>query len=244
MSGVILGEGVTRETKVYRIVPFNRFVELFENKKNALVRPKLWEDPFENLALNSPIDVMGEMGTIPFKDDVYGQCWSLNTASDAMWRIYSQGTDGIRIRSKVGKLIDGLAATDKLPELTCFIGKVNYLSDDELKTFAKNQFSGGFDSDGKKIAETLLIKRKAFKHEREVRLIYSAVGGTLPEKNLHFYDFDPHQVIDQIMLHPQLPEYEAKWLKKSILANTGWKHDLKQSMMYRPPQGFVFKVTP
>ena len=102
MSGVILGKGVTRDTKVYRIIPKGRFEDLFKKKTNALVRPKLWDDPFEHLALNSPIDVMGEMGTIPFKDDVYGQCWSLNKASDAMWRIYSNGTDGIRIRSTVG----------------------------------------------------------------------------------------------------------------------------------------------
>lgn len=244
MIGVILGKGITQETKVYRIITKQRFDELFQKKQNCLVRPKLWEDPFENLALNSPIDVMGKMGTIPFKDDVYGQCWSLNKASDAMWRIYSQGTDGIRIRSTVGKLLDGLATTDGLPELTCFVGKVKYLSDNGLRDFAENQFAGGFDSGGRKIAETLLIKRKAFKHEREVRLIYSAVGGTPPKQDLYFYDFDPHKIVDQIMLHPQLTLPEAKKLKKSIQTSTNWKHGLKQSMMYRPPQGFIFKVTP
>ena len=135
MGGTILGQEFCKTTKVYRIIPRKYFDDLFIEKKNTLVRSKLWPDPFENLALNSNIDVLGEIGTFGFSDDVYAQCWTLNQASDAMWQIYSHGTDrkdGIRIRSTVGKLLESLSATAKYPDIECFIGKVGYLTDKEL----------------------------------------------------------------------------------------------------------------
>jgi hypothetical protein len=42
----ILGK-ITLETKIYRIFPRERFIQLFEEDRNALVLPTMWEDPFE-----------------------------------------------------------------------------------------------------------------------------------------------------------------------------------------------------
>ena len=66
------------------------FFELFEGRKNALVLPSKWQDPFENVILNAVVrTASGESGKFSFHEDIYGQCWTLHTASDAMWRIYS-----------------------------------------------------------------------------------------------------------------------------------------------------------
>lgn len=238
----ILSSDLKPNTKLYRIIPYSRFVQLFENKRNCLVRPSLWEDPFENLALKSLQNLNGEIGKLEFADDIYGQCWTLHSASDAMWRIYGSNNTGIRIRSTVEKLAQALADSLNHTVTSAFIGKVSYLNDKGLRKFAATHFSEGYGPSQNKEAETLLIKRKAFIHEREVRLIYTSPDRTKPENNLYFYEIDPHQLIDQIMLHPQLPTNEARWLEKSIKVNTNWSGKIIQSMMYRPPEGFTFDV--
>ncbi|WP_299475772.1 DUF2971 domain-containing protein [uncultured Roseibium sp.] len=243
MAGTILTDGINRETQIYRTIPLKRFFELFEKNKDALVRPKKWDDTFENLALNSPAEIQGEYVQFGFKDDVYAQCWTLQNFSDAMWRIYSRDTDGIRIRTTVGKLLDNLAKTEpQFSRVSCFIGKVQYKRDNDLKDFADTHFADGLGTDGRKIAETLLIKRNAFRHEQEVRLIYLCPNSTKDYEDLHFYDFDPHQVLDQIMLHPMLKSPERKQLKNKIRTELGWTGELKHSLLYRLPKGFCFKV--
>jgi hypothetical protein len=243
----ILENDFCKTTRIYRIIPKKYFDDLFDSQKNTLVRPKLWPDPFENLALNSKLDIQGEKGRFGFLDDIYAQCWTLNQASDAMWQIYSHGTDrkdGIRIRSTLGKLLTSLSASAECPELECFIGKVRYLTDKKLRNFAENHFSNGLGSDGKKIIETLLVKRTAFKHENEARLIFRSSKTTSANDNLYRYNFDPHQWIEQIMLSPFLEKDKAETLKKEIKESFGWTGELKRSKLYDRPKGYTFRVKP
>lgn len=234
---------ITRDTVLYRTVRLNRLLSMFSAYQNALVRPKLWDDTFENYALNSDVEIDGKSGKFGFRDDIYGQCWTRESFSDAMWRIYSNGTDGVRIKTTVGKLLDSLSrSAGTKSEISCFIGKVRYCKDEGLNQFAESHFADGLGSDGKQIAETLLLKRNAFRHEKEVRLIYLAPETQPPEKDLHLYHFDPHELIDQIMVHPQLSEEEADTLKKRIREATNYKGEVKRSLLYRTPKGFLFKV--
>jgi hypothetical protein len=43
------------DSHIYRIMPFERFLELFDCRRNVLVKPKFWEDTFENYALKSKL---------------------------------------------------------------------------------------------------------------------------------------------------------------------------------------------
>tara|TARA_R100000365_G_C2748168_1_gene79060 strand:+ start:590 stop:1336 length:747 start_codon:yes stop_codon:yes gene_type:complete len=246
MEGVFLNGKVKTDTKLYRIIPTERLFSILENKRDALVRPKKWDDPFENLALNSPILINGQRIKLGVADDMYCQCWTRQNASDAMWRIYSNKNDGIRIRSTAGKLLGNLAASKRAKISNCFIGQVRYLNENKLKDFANTHFKDGDFKDGNvtngnQIARTLLIKRRAFIHEKEVRLIYWSQSKEQVDNDLLFYDFDPFEIVDQIMLHPLLNNKEADDLKQK-LREKGWTGELKHSKMYRPPRDFVFKV--
>ncbi len=243
MVGHILGNIIDSATNIYRICTKERLFQLYDTNQNALVRPKLWDDTFENLALNSEIDLNGETGYFDFRNDVYCQCWTRHTVSDAMWRLYSEGTNGVRIRTTVGKLLASLADSNlKSSGYSCFIGKVDYYKDKELNEFADNHFQYGLGSDGKNIAETLLVKRTAFRHENEVRLIYLSPNPSLAKRDLYFYDVNPHNLIDQIMVHPQLAKSDAAALKTEIEERTGYTGEIKRSLLYRLPNGFKFKV--
>ena len=74
-----------------------RLLELFQTRHNVLVAPEKWDDPFENFILKS--DRVSRRGW-------YGQCWTWQRASDAMWRIYSGDKNGVRMRSTPAKLLE------------------------------------------------------------------------------------------------------------------------------------------
>lgn len=87
---------------IYRIVSVERLLQLFQTQQNTLIKPKKWDDPFENFILQSQVRIpTGEIATFGFRDQFYGQCWTLHSASDAMWRIYSPNKNAVRIRSTI-----------------------------------------------------------------------------------------------------------------------------------------------
>lgn len=49
------------------------------------------------------------MVTFGFRSDFYGQCWTLKSTSDAMWRIYSPKKDAVRVRTTIRKLAESLS---------------------------------------------------------------------------------------------------------------------------------------
>lgn len=107
----------------------------------------------------------------------------------------------------------------------------------------------GIDGNGKNIAKAYLIKRNAFSYEKVVRLV--CILKNTPDKasKLYRYEFNPHRILDQIMLNPRLPFKEAKQSKEAILAGTGWKEyepdgetkRLAISRLLRPPKELKFK---
>jgi hypothetical protein len=85
-----------RDKFVYRIISIERLFELFASRQNVLVKPKKWEDPFENFILRCRIQLPdGRYATFGFQDKFYAQCWTFQSASDAMWRIYSRTSDAV-----------------------------------------------------------------------------------------------------------------------------------------------------
>ena len=240
MNGQSLLGSVKPDTKIYRIFPQNRFFELFRERKNALLRPAKWQDPFENVFLKSPVKLSsGETATFAFHNDVYGQCWTLESSSDAMWQIYSKSENAIRVRTTVGKLIDSLRSNHgRTAGISCFIGRVKYERVKELKEFARNMFVK--HSGPEAIARSLLIKRMAYKHENEVRLIYLSPDDTADADWIYKYDLDPLMVFDQAMVDGRVEKGCFDVLKEDIASRTGLsKRRIHRSVLYDQPTGFV-----
>ncbi len=63
---------------IFRVFSVNRLFEIFDTKELTLVRPKKWDDPFENFIMNS-IGVIddGRTFVVGSRDNFYGQCWTL-----------------------------------------------------------------------------------------------------------------------------------------------------------------------
>ncbi len=177
-----------RDNHVFRIISLPRLFELFERRANTLVMPHKWDDPFENFILGLKAQLpTGEPVEFGQRHNFYGQCWTLTASSDAMWRIYSRDKKSVRIRSRTRKLVEtfDLSAIGMV-----FVGKVHYLSTEGLLAWAKRLFRRADLPDARLLAKTLLVKRTAFSHEEEVRLLYfqpKPGGELLP------YRVDPHR---------------------------------------------------
>src|SRR5713226_4370222 len=64
------------DRSIYRIVSCERFLQILRDRENGLVRPRLWDDPFENFILNCvAVTPDGARTKIRFRDQLYGQCW-------------------------------------------------------------------------------------------------------------------------------------------------------------------------
>lgn len=153
--GVIFDEEITDTTELYRYITFSQFSSFIETESIYLSNINNWEDPWE--AALEKLPTMHEDGHISYPiysihQEFYGQCWSLNGESDALWRIYSPNREGVLIKTTARKF-------KLMKELRfALLGKVKY-----TKSFKDIKISGSHESG--------LIKRDAFQHEQEVRLI-------------------------------------------------------------------------
>lgn len=225
---------------IYRIMPINRFLQLLEEKKLTLVKPKKWDDPFENALLNSVFETSnGELGEFSAKNSIYGQCWTFHRETDAMWRIYSHDKDGVRVSTTPRKLLTALqTAESTFHELRCFIGKVSYLSKKNL--LEKIQTIDLFNTNGSGIAESLLYKRTAFKHENEIRLIYTG-DDNINISDIFQFDIEPDKLLDSVLFDPRMDE-NLRQAYKLAIKKKGCHTKVKRSTLYDAPIGLRFKV--
>ena len=153
------------------------------------------------------------LSKVQFLDiNLYGHsisCWHENPSeSDAMWALYAQRDAGIAIMSTVSRALNAFASSKR----NIVVAKVNYDSTGGLSALT----SGNYDS--------LLIKRHAFHHENEIRMIASSFDGyEAPEwsednqrYNLDFrksvpsgvyVECDIQLLIEKIVLSPSMPSY-------------------------------------
>jgi hypothetical protein len=229
---------------IFRVFSYCRFVEMLANRRLTLVKPKLWDDPFENFILQSRFRLPeGTIITLAASEQLYGQCWSRTKESDAMWRIYASNKDGVKVRATLKKLGNALwASCASQPEISCFIGKVRYLSRLKLSDNLSAQLNVGnalSDTSGREHAKSLLLKRRAFNHENEVRLI--CYRREKYDENVIHFPVSPEDVFDEVIFDPRMTvrEYEEK---KAKVVGLGYPSKrIKRSGLYEPPD-LIFDV--
>lgn len=206
---------------IYRVFSNQWFEELLVNNKNGLVNPTLWDDPFENFFLKNPaIDNTGELIDLSkIANSWYGQCWTMNQDSDAMWRIYSPTKDGVRVRTTISKLFNAFYdMNDNFSRLKYFIGVVQYFNRSTIEEYLNKLTFTNLAMGGQNLnfARLLCIKRNEFSHEKEVRLLFNDANSRINGKVASF-DFDPFSILDEVALDPRLDEVsfisaKSKWL--------------------------------
>jgi hypothetical protein len=230
------------DLEIYRVFSRDRLLEVIRERKLTLVRPALWDDPFDNFLLSS-IGKMSDGRLVSLegiRNQYYGQCWTLLEESDAIWRIYAPGKNGLKVKSTVQKIFDAIYKPgDPFASLSCFVGKVEYLAESEIVSFMADHrrpsvFLLSTEALGQ--AYSLLIKRQEFEHEQEVRLIYRANDYRGPD--IVSFSVDPGDLFDEIVIDPRASDADSKALVAELRA-LGYNGPISQSPLYKIPN---FKV--
>ena len=228
--------GLTHDTFIYRIFGWKRFNELMSKNELVLVNPDMWDDPFENFYLKADAYSGKEKISLEnLRKDSFGQCWTLNEDTDAMWRIYSHDKCGVRLKTTAGKLFKAVIKQQGIfADFSSYIGKVEYLTKEQLQKLHQHSFyltTLGGQGDG--LAKMLLRKRVAFEHEAEVRVLAGVSTDHLAEypDGLYPVSIDFETMFDEICLDPRLETSAFKKLKCQLITRTSLP--IVQSDLYR-----------
>lgn len=226
------------DVPIYRYIPFDNILHLLKSKELLVSQTKLWEDTYENFLVKAKHHWgFTPVSFHPFLAGFYGQCWTLLKETDALWRIYSNNKKGVRIKSRINKLLKAsINEINISPNSTRIriIGQVSYLTNNQIETWAQQQ-NNGFIND-KILRESLLIKRKEFSHEKEVRLIihknidkeYEVDGIEFPHIRLKIY---PNELIEEITFDPRIRETDYETYSH-VIKKMGFSNKVTKSKLY------------
>lgn len=221
---------------IFRIFKYEYFIKDLIDKKLTLVRPHTWQDPFENFLLNSQgqLDDGRIVNFDNIRDSFYSQCWSLREECDGIWRNY-KGENEFAIKAKTTskKLFNAIYdINNKFHCLCYFIGKVDYVSDNEIADFFKDKIDFNNFQSGLELASTLLMKRKSFSYEEEVRII--VYDKTPNPTDFLYINLNLNDIVDEIIFDPWIkPNLFNE--KKQELMDKGFTGQISKSGLYSKP---------
>src|SRR6266480_5094770 len=134
-------------------------------------------------------------------------CWRLGEESEAMWRLYCPGDDGVAIRTTFSKLRDSVNDPH-----TC-VSVVQYF---DYKTGRFLRHTHNWDP--------AFHKRIAFKHEQEVRVLrHDDADWRKASEDEAFrlpagyeLEWDPVSVIDEIIVNPQSAQAYCDTVRRAV----------------------------
>lgn len=124
--------------------------------------------------------------------------------------------------------------------MSCYAGPVVYLPQPQIEQVA-NDVGAAFlrCPEGDKTIECLLIKREAFDHEKEIRLVYRADSmSSDPQLNndIYQFDFDPLSTLDEITFDPRLLDSDYQTELATLKTKYGYTGIVNKSDLYDIPK--------
>jgi hypothetical protein len=174
---------------------------------------------------------------------LYAQCWSFEGESDALLKAYSRVTkdnitkrnaepkyEGVQVKTNPRKVIAALNAflnKRKGLKLELYLGAVKYVPDPaQVITNWLNQL--GPDKFSRSIypVRSLLLKRKAFQHESEVRIILRSAA--LASSEPFNVEIDPNEVFEEVRFDSRLALFELRE-RKRLAEQLGYKGSMPET---------------
>ena len=215
--------------RLYRILSFDRVVQLFEKEELHFAHPSTWEDPYEVRLKHNQ------------SHQLFGQCWCTKCVSDAMWRIYSPSHLGFRISTSTALLRRQLTSLAKENGYTLRMESVRYESQYKInKEFAalRDDLQRRFSVE--RAMDALFLKREAFDHEAEFRVLLN-----VPEANRKTVregfkiPINPHRLIDSVLLDPRAPTELVAAFTYYLQQKIGFKKRVARSVLYKSTDPYI-----
>lgn len=238
------------DTPIYKYIPFKYLKLMIQNSNLYFGKVSSWEDVYENWFLKEQMVLSsGEKGrATDLIQGVFGQSWTLQEESDAMWRIYSKldrtlhdylDDTAVRIKTTARKLYNVIYANDE-DFYTSYIGAVKYLSQND---FLKMQDSlsplNPLDL-SEVFVKSYFFKRAPFEHEKEVRpiLIYSPKHENFGKDGVSF-DIDFDNLIDEMVTDPRLTPDEYRVVRGQLIGLGAKSDKVRNSELYNIPPHII-----
>ena len=207
---------------LYRIVSFDRAVQMLKAHELYFSHPSTWDDPYELGLLHDR------------SKNIFAQCWSRKALSDAMWRIYSPHGVGVRIGTTRELLQQALNAAKVTKGIHFKIQNVKYLwkekLDSKLESIERKLKSKHTDS----VALSLLfLKRDEFSHEGETRVVVHdhAATGDAPRKGF-IIEADTYQLLTSIWIDPRAPQAYVEAFTQYLKEQLKFLGTVEKSSLY------------
>ena len=233
------------DTPIYRVFSKYWLIEALTKKKNALVKPQLWDDPFENFIfkLKAKTKRGDSVSFESIRESFYGQCWTFSVKeTDALWRIYSPKKDGFRVKTTIRKMFETFYDIKNPLAMTAFyVGRILYEDEVDIKTFFEDSVNLEtliLDQSGNGQIETLLVKRLEFEHENELRLILAADKSWIDTtQNSYEFPIDINFHFEEILADPRMDDDDANCFSNSVkeIRALGYTNPIEKSKLYQIP---------
>ncbi len=178
----------------HRYFPLSRLEEMLNEKKLAFVYPKLWNDPYETLYLETDFSsvskVVGEPDKRYKQPKIFCLCArSTDDNEEASWKVYSDGREPLlRVRFHVVELLRQIHkyASDNGCKVyysqICYDYDYDKIKEIKISANLKKRFLSNFDEE--KYIRLMSLKRPSFGYEKEFRLFIVPEGEdwSLPEE--------------------------------------------------------------
>lgn len=220
---------------IYKIFKKEYLLRIFETNKLYFSNIfQAWEDPYELFLLKHDFRVDGLSANKYYLNaakQMYGQSWSLEKDSDALWRIYSQDKMSVRIKTTFGKMMKIIDQVRGIMWCAPGFGKVRYMDTQEINKWVNNIQKQGTGIYDMSFMESLFIKRSEFSHEKEVRFILWNSNEDTHTKLIHL-NINPFDLIEEIAFDPRLNEESYARQYKTLQETISGKMPIVKSDLY------------
>lgn len=226
-----------KEEYVYRFFPLKYFLQLLDNRSLFFPRISTWEDPYELFLFKQHfIDAAGmQIEMLSQSERIFGQCWTTQRDSDALWRIYSPDLMSVRIKTTVSR-IKSFIEQNQGRGLLIKSGMVDYQAQNKIEDWLKTLPLSTINSIP--LVDSLFIKRNSFAHEKEFRIIiwktdFNEYGAYENCPNYISLPINPQEFILEVNLDPRLSNEEVNLWKPAISLRLGNSCRVSQSRLYQ-----------
>lgn len=175
-----------KDVYIYKIIPYKYLLKWIHSNNIRFDQIlTAWDDVYELFLFKQEYKRNGgDVDVISAGTAIYGQSWSLEGESDALWRIYSPDKLSVKIKVSVKKLVELLGKSNAMQQSACvYFGKVEYLNEKRIISKIKNEYVPDLFKE-ETIVNSLFVKRDNFKYENEIRIIlWKEYNKDCPRKN-------------------------------------------------------------
>jgi len=212
---------------IYHMLRWSYAKQVLENRRLRFSPVTSWPDQYERWWCELLFNRVGPLTG----QQAYAICWTKARYDEPLWRMaaFKNPDPIVRIRCNVENLLDAGRGLLGQSSGSLYLGAVEYRYQNELLRFARSVNAGDQKEVTRTAASLLLHKRKAFRFEKEVRLLWLEQQ---PPKECIFVDIDPKSVISQIMISPHASKEERKKIRFYLYSS---EIEVKRSAILRAP---------